>query len=184
MPLKLTLKPNERIVVNGCAIRNSGRRHVLTIENHADVIRGQDLLDESAMGTPVGRVYVLLQTVLIQPNLREKLVPEIQSELATLATVFSWPSLNNIFEAANYIAVMDYYKALRALRPVLKHEADLLAYAARKAEGTTIGADELAAARERAEGERGAAQPKSDEDPEPCARHASDVGLRAIGGGA
>ena len=46
MALKLTLKPDERIVVNGCMMRNSSRRHVLTIESHADVVRGHDLLDE------------------------------------------------------------------------------------------------------------------------------------------
>jgi hypothetical protein len=33
MPLKLTLKPDERLVINGCVIRNSSRRQVLTIES-------------------------------------------------------------------------------------------------------------------------------------------------------
>lgn len=130
MALTLTLKPNERIVVNGCAIRNSGRRHVIMIESHADVVRGQDLLDESDAATPVGKAYYLIQTVLIRADLRDKLVPLVQQDLAALATVFGGENLMRIFEAANYVSQMDYYKALRALRPVIKHEARLLSGAA------------------------------------------------------
>jgi len=137
MALTLTLKPNERIVVNGCAIRNSGRRHVIMIESHADVVRGQDLLDESDAATPVGKAYYLIQTVLIRAELRDKLVPLIQQDLAALATVFGGENLMRIFEAANYVSQMDYYKALRALRPVIKHEARLLSGAATEQEPDT-----------------------------------------------
>lgn len=125
MALKLTLRPDERIVVNGCMMRNSSRRHVLTIESHADVVRGHDLLDEDAPVTPVTRVYYLVQNALIHSNLRDDLVPIIQREMANLATTFGHPSLGHIFEAANYVSVGDYYKAMRALRPVLEHEAKL-----------------------------------------------------------
>ncbi|PSK80117.1 flagellar protein FlbT [Limimaricola soesokkakensis] len=125
MALKLTLRPDERIVVNGCMMRNSSRRHVLTIESHADVVRGHDLLDEDAPVTPVTRVYYLVQNALIHSKLRDDLVPIIQREMANLATTFGHPSLGHIFEAANYVSVGDYYKAMRALRPVLEHEAKL-----------------------------------------------------------
>ena len=53
MGLKLTLRPNEQIIVNGCAIRNTGRTHALHIESRADVIRGKDLLDPKEAVTPV-----------------------------------------------------------------------------------------------------------------------------------
>ena len=126
MALKLTLKPDERIVVNGCMMRNSGRRHVLTIESHADVVRGHDLLDDDAKPTPVTKAYFLIQTALIQRALRDELLPLIQSQLAELATTFGNPSLGNIFEAASFVSAGDYYKAMRALRPVIAHEAETL----------------------------------------------------------
>ncbi|EYD73656.1 flagellar biosynthesis repressor FlbT [Limimaricola hongkongensis] len=125
MALKLTLKPDERIVVNGCMMRNSSRRHVLTVESHADVVRGHDLLDEDAPATPVTRVYFLIQTALIQKAVRDDLLPVIQKQLAALATTFGNPSLGHVFEAANYVSIGDFYKALRALRPVIAHEAEL-----------------------------------------------------------
>ncbi|WP_375568574.1 flagellar biosynthesis repressor FlbT [Seohaeicola saemankumensis] len=125
MALKLTLKPDERIIVNGCAIRNSGRRHVLTIESQADVIRGQDLLDPDGIATPVRLVYFLIQTALTRADLRDDLVTPIQKQLAVLATVFGGANMGLIFEAANFVSIGDYYKALRALRPVMRHEEDL-----------------------------------------------------------
>ena len=126
MPLSITLKPNERIVVNGCEIRNSNRRHKLHIESQADVIREGDLLDKSTVATPVKRTYFLLQTALIHASHRESLVPLIQSDLADLAMVFGGDNLSRVFEAANFVSHQDFYKALSSLRPVMKHEEALL----------------------------------------------------------
>lgn len=130
MALKLTLKPDERIIVNGCAMRNSGRRHALTIESQADVIRGHDLLDPDGIVTPVRRVYFLIQTALTRADLREDLIAPIQKQLAVLATVFGGSIVGQIFEAANFVSIGDHYKALSALRPVLRHEDEVLARAA------------------------------------------------------
>lgn len=133
MALKLTLKPNERIVVNGCVLRNSDRRHVLTVESHADIVRGHDLLEADGEATPVRQAYFLIQTALIRSETRDKIVPLIQKQLADLATCFGGEPLTKVFEAASYVSVRDYYKAMRALRPVLRHEEELLAYAAPRA---------------------------------------------------
>ncbi|TMV77902.1 flagellum biosynthesis protein FlbT [Thioclava sp. BHET1] len=132
MGLKLTLKPNEQVVVNGCVIRNSDRRHVLTIENRADVVRGEDLLDEKGAATPVKQAYFLIQTALIRPETREKLVPVIQDMLVKIAGVFSRDKTGGVFSAAHYIAVQDYYKAMTALRPLMRHEEAVLTYMAEK----------------------------------------------------
>ncbi len=134
MPLKLTLKPGERIVINGCAIRNSDRRQVLTIESRADVVRGKDLLEPDAAATPVSKVYFLVQTVLVSSETREKLIPMIQRDLAVLATVFGTSTVSHIFNAANFVSQGDYYKALSELRHVLRHEEEVLKSAVRRAE--------------------------------------------------
>ena len=73
MGLKLTLKPNERIVVNGCVIRNSNKRQVITIENRADVVRGEDLADSTAR-------QVLLQRMLGLATPRYLHVPLVRDE--------------------------------------------------------------------------------------------------------
>ncbi|MEL6828917.1 MAG: flagellar biosynthesis repressor FlbT [Pseudomonadota bacterium] len=126
MPLKLNLKPGERLVINGAVIRNPDRRHVLMVETQSDVIRGKDLLEPDAAATPVSKVYYLIQTALTQAETRDKLVPVIQRDLATLATVFGGAEVAHIFEAANYVSQSDFYKALTELRPVLRHEEVLI----------------------------------------------------------
>lgn len=133
MPLKLNLKPGERLIINGAVVKNSDRRHVLMVETHSDVIRGKDLLEPDAAATPVSKVYFLIQTALTQVATREKLVPMIQRDLATLATVFGGAQVAHIFEAANYVSQGDYYKALTELRPVLRHEGLLIARSAGQA---------------------------------------------------
>jgi flagellar biosynthesis repressor protein FlbT len=126
LPLRLTLKPEERIIINGCVIRNAARRQTLTIENHADVVRGHDLLKEQEVRTPVTRVYFLIQTVLVAANLRDDFNPKIQKSLAELVTVFGSGYTENILNAANFVSTGDYYKALRALSGLIIHERDLL----------------------------------------------------------
>ena len=130
MALKLTLKPYERFIVNGCPMRNSGRRHSIIVEAQADVVRGKDLLDSSSAVTAVGRAYYLVQTALTHAELREKLLPAIQKHLAELATVFGPPNVGHVFEAANFVSTGDFYKALRELRPVMAYERELLTHIA------------------------------------------------------
>lgn len=126
MALQLTLKPFERIVINGCVVRNSARKSTIVVETKADVVRGQDLLSKKAAVTPVNQAYFLIQTALIEPAHQDKLRKPIQQQLAGLATAFGPPNVHNVFEAANFVSQGDYYKALRALRPLMKREAEIL----------------------------------------------------------
>ena len=134
MALKLSLKPNERIVINGCVIRNADKRQSLTIESRADVIRGQDLLSPEEASTPVKRVYFAIQTALTDLAWRDRMLKPIQKQLAILAVTFEAPRGDYAVEAATFVSTGDFYKALRALRPLMEHEAQLLASLERSAE--------------------------------------------------
>lgn len=124
--LKLTLKPHERVVVNGCVIRNGDRRQALTVENRADIVRESDLLKAEAQATPVSKVYFLMQTALIRPETRDQAVTAIQKGLADLACCFGSEMCNRVMFAANYVSTGDYYKAMSEMRVVLRYEAELL----------------------------------------------------------
>ncbi|MGB7317133.1 MAG: flagellar biosynthesis repressor FlbT, partial [Planktotalea sp.] len=125
MALRLTLKPNERILINGCVVRNSDRRQLLVIENQADIVREADLLDESAARTPVKEVYFFIQAALLDPSKRDKLVPIIQKQLGKLVPVFHDEVAQHIFDAASHVSLRDFYKAMRALRPLMDYEEQL-----------------------------------------------------------
>lgn len=126
MALRLTLKPNEKCVINGCVIRNADRRQTLTIENYADVVRENDLLDEAEAASPVREVYYFIQSALLRPEIRDEIVPEIQKRLGKLVPVFHDEISGYIFETANHVSAANYYKAMRALRPVMDYESELL----------------------------------------------------------
>lgn len=126
MALRLTLKPNEKIVINGCVIRNADRRQTLTIENYADVVRGVDLLEETEAATPVKKVYFFIQSALLRPEIRSDLRPVIHKSLAELVPIFNEQIAGHIFEAANHVSAANYYKAMRALREVMRYEDELL----------------------------------------------------------
>ena len=128
MGLRLSLKPNEKVIINGCVISNTNRRQKLTIENQADVIREDDLLDPDQAATPVSQVYFFIQSALLDPKIRDTIVPVIQEKLGKLATVFDDRTTGLIFEAANHVSASDFYKALSSLRGVLKRETELLKY--------------------------------------------------------
>lgn len=126
MGLKLTLKPNEKIIINGCVIRNSDRRQTLTIETQADVIRGVDLLDETEAATPTKEIYFLVQTAMLRPELRDDLTPVIQKRLGKLVPVFNVEVGGHLIEAANHVSARNYYHALKSIKPVIAYEAELL----------------------------------------------------------
>jgi len=132
MPLKLRLKPDEQLVVNGCVIQNGNRRHTLTIKNFAQVIRGDDLIAREEADTPAKIAYFLIQNVLIDQGCAKDNIPAAQRTLAKLyATFIDEDAKGAIMEAANHMSVADYYKALSSLRPVLAYEAAVIARAAR-----------------------------------------------------
>ena len=126
MGLRLTLKPNERLLINGCVIRNADRRQKLVIETQADIVREADLLKENESRTPVKEVYFFIQACLLDPTKRKKLVPIIQKQLGQMVPVFHDEVGSHIFEAANHVAHADFYKAMRSLRPLIEYEARLL----------------------------------------------------------
>lgn len=122
MPLKIKMKPDEEIIVNGCVIKNGGKSAILSIENYADIIRGKDILQEQDANTPVREVYYLIQSVLIYPKAREKIVPHIQQRLADLVQMVSGANQALIFDAANNVSAMKYYTALACVRTIMRDE--------------------------------------------------------------
>lgn len=136
MGLRLTLKPNERVLINGCVVRNNDRRQQIIIETHADIVREADLLKENEARTPVKEVYFFIQAALLDPDKRSKLVPIIQERLGKLVPVFHDEVGQHIFEAANFVSHADFYKAMRALRPLIEYEARLFEMIADRAAAT------------------------------------------------
>ncbi|MGR3571022.1 flagellar biosynthesis repressor FlbT [Brevirhabdus sp.] len=126
MALNLTLKPFERIVVNGCMMRNGGRKSSITVETRADIIRETDILRPYEDASPVSTAYFLIQSALIQPEHHDDLRKAAQVQLAALVGVFAPPHSQIVFETANLVSTDQLFQALRCLRPLIRRERELL----------------------------------------------------------
>ena len=61
MPLAINLRPNERLIVNGVVLQNSGSATKLLIHNNASVLREKDIITEADATTPARRIYFAIQ---------------------------------------------------------------------------------------------------------------------------
>ena len=54
MPLKLSLKPGEKFVLNGAVLANGDKRASLVLQNKACVLREKDIMQPDEATTPAG----------------------------------------------------------------------------------------------------------------------------------
>ena len=66
MALKITLKPNEKMVIGGAVITNGNMKNTdLIIENNVPILRQKDILSEKDATSPCSRIYFLIQLMYI-----------------------------------------------------------------------------------------------------------------------
>lgn len=126
MPLKIRLKANEKIIVNGVVIENGNKRTNLVIANQANVLRGKDVLLGEQVDTPTKKLYFLIQQHLIGGE-DEKLKDRIYHLMTELFSIFSSSDVvNSVVLSMNEFSAYDFYKSLAALRPVLEYEEKIM----------------------------------------------------------
>ena len=65
MPLKIELKPNERIIIGEALITNDGERTKFFIEGNAPILREKFIIKQEEATTPCKKIYyVVLQMYL------------------------------------------------------------------------------------------------------------------------
>ncbi|MDM7913937.1 MAG: flagellar biosynthesis repressor FlbT [Candidatus Eisenbacteria bacterium] len=125
MALRLTLKPNERVIIGGAVLRNGAGRTWLLIENQVPVLRGSDILSPQAVRTPCERIYLALQLMYVDPEnavQHEGTFRELVSEVCEAApSCHTW-----IDRVQDSVARGQLYQALKAARVLLEHERELM----------------------------------------------------------
>lgn len=125
MPLLIDLKPGEKVIINGSVIENAGTNTKLRIYNDSNILRQKEILSNADIGTPASRVYFCLQCGYIFPDKREQYMVHFDQFLDEYLS--ACPSAADIGqEIRQSLAEGQYYKALKAARKLLKHEANVL----------------------------------------------------------
>lgn len=125
MPLKITVKKNEKLIVNGAVLENAGNATSLVIHNQAMILRQKDIMTEADAATPAARVYFSLQCLYIFPEQSDRYLGTFRAYLAEYAAAA--PSAADL--AAEIGACVDKgetYRALALTKKLLAHENKVL----------------------------------------------------------
>jgi len=127
MPLRLSLKPHERVVIGGAVLRNGSAQVRLSVENEVPVLRESDILSPGAVRTPCQRVYLALQLMYLDPAERQR--HEATYRHLAAEVLAAAPSCRPHFTAiAAHLASRNVYRALKRAGSLLRHERRLLAH--------------------------------------------------------
>lgn len=124
MPLRVELKPFERIIIGGSVITNSDTRTAFLIDGDAPILREKDILTAETANTPVKRIYLCVQMMYLEND-----IPAYQDLYLGFIKelIEAVPSFREQIEVvSNLILSGALYKSLRELRSLIKREEDLL----------------------------------------------------------
>ncbi len=127
MPLKLSLKPGERFVVNGAVLQNGDRRTVLLLQNKASILREKDIIQPEDATTPVRRIYFPIMMMYLDPGEANQFYDEFVMRLNEfMGAIRSTDVLKECVSLSREVMSQDYYKALTRCRKLLTFEQGLL----------------------------------------------------------
>ena len=127
MPLKLSLRPGERFVVNGAVVQNGDRRGALILQNKASVLREKDIMQPEEAGSPARRIYYPIMLLYLDQGDQDAAYAEFAVRLAEFASAVRNPeALADCVAVSREVMSGEYYKALMRCRKLIAYEDDLL----------------------------------------------------------
>jgi flagellar protein FlbT len=124
MPLRITLKPHERVFLGGAAVVNGDGKCVLVVLNDVAVLREKDILTDASANTPCKRIYLAVQLMYMdQANLAHchTLYWSLVQDVAGAA-----PSTGDLIDQiSGHVVSGQYYPALKVARQLVQYEKEL-----------------------------------------------------------
>jgi len=125
MSLKITLKPQERIIIDGAVIINGKSTSDLIIENEVPILRHKNILSEKDANSPCRRVYFVIQLMYVdEKNLEtyHRMYWDLVRDLVEVA-----PSVLNLIDQINeHILNTEYYQALKLAKKLVDYEGEAI----------------------------------------------------------
>ena len=127
MPLKLSLKPGERFVLNGAVVQNGDRRGVLVLQNKASVLREKDIMQAEDVTTPARRIYFPIMMMYLDESGAAKFYDELALRITEFMGATQNPEiLAECVAASRHVLAREYYKALMSARKIVEYEERVL----------------------------------------------------------
>lgn len=120
MPLRVELKPFERIVIGETVLINSGTRTSFLIDGEAPILRERDTVTEETANTPARRLYHCVQTKYLKNEVQRYRI----SYLGFLKELREADAgAREALDVVNHhVAGGVLYKALKGIRKLMQRE--------------------------------------------------------------
>ena len=127
MPLKLSLKPGEKFVLNGAVVQNGDRRTTLVLQNKASVLREKDIMQPEEAATPARRIYFPIMMMYLDDAGANRYYDEFVQRLTEFMGVIRNPDvLADCVAISKHAMAREYYKALMLCRKLIDYEDERL----------------------------------------------------------
>jgi len=127
MPLKLSLRPGEKFVLNGAVVQNGDRRGTLVLQNKASVLREKDIMQVEEAATPSRRIYFPIMMMYLDENSASDFHDEFILRLSEFMSVISNKDIiDTCINISKFVISGEYYKALMLSRKLMTYEDERL----------------------------------------------------------
>jgi flagellar protein FlbT len=120
LPLKLSLKPGEKFVLNGAVVQNGDRRG-------ASVLREKDIMQPEEAVTPARMIYFPVMMMYLDEPGALRYYDEFVRRLSEFMGVIRNPDvLADCVSISKHAMSKEYYKALMLCRKLIEYEDERL----------------------------------------------------------
>jgi len=129
MALKLTLKPNEKIVVNGAVLTNGPAKTTIAVENSAVILRQKDVMQETEANTPARRIYYTIQLAYLDDDNRLAYLGKTNLLARDFVSAAPTPEvIDTVVSLGADLARGNFFQALKRCKKLIAYEETRLNY--------------------------------------------------------
>jgi len=123
MPLKLSLKPGEKFVLNGAVVQNGDRRTTLVLQNKASVLREKDIMQAEEANSPARRIYFPMMMMYLDEAGANRYYDEFAERLTEfMGVIRNAEILADCVAISKHTMAREYYRALMMCRKLIEYE--------------------------------------------------------------
>lgn len=127
MPLKISLKPGEKFVLNGAVIENGDRRSVLVLQNKASVLREKDIMQQEEVTTPARHIYFPIMMMYLSDKQNDVIYEQFVVRMNEFMSVIQSPEvLTECVAVSRDVMAGEHYKALIRCKKLIAYEEERL----------------------------------------------------------
>lgn len=141
MPLKLTLKPHEKVLIGTAVVAAGDEKTELVVLNQVPVLRQKDIITLEDADTAAKMLYFTILNMYAEPHRQQQFHKAYFDLLRTLMTMpLGAEGMNLVMDISQRILEGDVYKALKLGQRLIARESEVLRHVDEQATGLSADA--------------------------------------------